>query len=237
VPFDCSQEVLTAAGMLCSDDDPCPVYLELSSVSAAGKSLSLAGNLHGRSATISSVLLMSEDNGVTWKESAARISGAALEQVQLIDALHGWAAGETQMPLSRDPFFLVTADGGVSWRRQPVAEEGTAGAVQRFWFDSREHGELIVEAGRTYVLYESSSGGEAWNVLSKTIQVPRLPRAPAAGDAADYRIVTDSRNHTFSVERRDGEKWAPIATFPVQVASCGSPAPPPPLPEPVSDEK
>jgi len=228
VPFDCGQEELTAAGMLCSDDDPCPVYLELSGISAAGKNLALAGNLHGRSATISSLLLMSDDNGITWKEPAARISGAALEQVQLIDPLHGWAAGETQMPLARDPFFLITSDGGASWRREPVTEEGTAGAVQRFWFDSREHAELIVESGRTYSLYESNNGGDSWNIVSNTAQVPRLRRVPVAADMGDYRIVTDSRNHTFSVEKRDGEKWMPIATFPVQVANCGSSPPPTP---------
>src|SRR5580658_4319849 len=76
VAFACNEEELSSAGMSCSDEDPCPVYLELSSVSGAGKKLSLAGNLHGPSATLSSVLLTSDDYGVTWKESAARIAGA-----------------------------------------------------------------------------------------------------------------------------------------------------------------
>jgi len=95
------------------------VYLELSGVSSAGKKLALAGNLHGPAATLYSVLLTSDDGGSNWRESAARLPGAALEQVQLADSLHAWAAGETQVPLPRDPFVLLTADGGISWRRKP----------------------------------------------------------------------------------------------------------------------
>jgi hypothetical protein len=240
VPFTCTPPDLIAAGLTCSDDDPCPVYLELSSVSTQGKILSLAGNLHGRAVTLYSLLLSSDDNGVTWKEPTARIPTAALEQVELLDAKHGWAAGETQVPLARDPFFLITSDGGASWRLKPVAEEETAGSVQRFWFDSADHGELIVDAGKTYVLYESQTGGDDWNTVSKTKQAPRLRRAP--GGEADYRIGTDSRNHTFIVERHDGAKWSQIASFIVQVASCGSPPPepsPPPEhpPEPAPGEK
>src|SRR5580698_5206368 len=88
VRFACDEAELSSAGMSCSDDDPCPIYLELSGVSAAGRKLSLAGNLHGPSATLFSVLLTSDDNGTTWKEPAARIPGAALDQTQFIDLLH-----------------------------------------------------------------------------------------------------------------------------------------------------
>jgi hypothetical protein len=65
-------------------------------------------------------------------------------------------------------------------------------------------------------------------VLSKTAQLPRLRRAPSV-DEADYRIGIDSRSHAYTVEKRDGQKWNRLASFAVQVASCGSPhiAPPP----------
>jgi photosystem II stability/assembly factor-like uncharacterized protein len=235
VAFACKAEDLVAAGLTCSDDDPCPVYLELSSVSAQGRNLTLAGNFHGRAATLYSVLLTSNDNGATWKEPTARIPNAAFEQVQLLDAQYGWAAGETQVPLARDPFFLITSDGGASWRLKPVAEEESVGAVQRFWFDSADHGELIVDARKSYVLYESQTGGDNWNTVSKTTQAPRLRRAPAAGET-DYRIGTDSRSHAYVVEKREGAKWTPLASFLVQVASCGSP-PPEIAPEPAPDAK
>jgi hypothetical protein len=238
VPFSCKEDELSAVGMSCSDEYPCPVYLELSGVSASGKKLSLAGNLHGPSATISSVLLLSDDSGATWKEPATRISGAALDQVQLFDSLHGWAGGETQIPLSRDPFFLITADGGSSWQRKPVTEEDAPGAIQRFWFDAADRGELIVDAGRTaqgnrYVLYESRNGGNSWSAASKTAQLPRLRRAPTVEDV-DYRIGADSRSHAYVVEKREGEKWNRLAAFLIQVANCVSPVTPP---EPGSDAR
>ncbi len=239
VKFVCDEAELSSAGMSCSDEDPCLVYLELSGVSGAGKKLSLAGNLHGPSATLFSILLTSDDGGTTWKEPVARIPGAALDQTQFIDLLHGWAAGETQVPLARDPFFLITADGGASWRREPVKEEGGAGAVQRFWFDSADHGELIVDAGRTaqggrYALYESRAKGDTWSLLSKTTQLPHLRRAPAT-EELDYRIVADSTIRADVIERREGTNWTRVASFLIQVASCGSPHLAPP--EPAGDAK
>jgi hypothetical protein len=226
VNFTCGEEDLAAAGMSCSDEDPCPIYLELSSVSAAGKKLSLAGNLHGPSTTLYSILLASDDGGATWQEPAGRIQGAALDQVQMFDALHGWAAGEEQVPLARDPFFLVT-DNGRGWRRKPLTEEGGPGAVQRFWFDSADHGQLIIDAGRTaqggrYALYETHTAGDSWNILSKTVQIPRIARAPSV-ENVDYRIGADNRTHSFNVEKREGENWTRLSSFLVQVASCGSP--------------
>jgi hypothetical protein len=232
VGYVCPQEDLAAAGMSCSDDDPCPVYLELSNISAAGKRLSLAGNLHGPSATIDSILLVSDDGGMVWKEPVARIRGAAIDQVQLLDSMHAWAAGEMQYPLARDPFFLVTSDGGDSWKRRALTEEGAPGAVLKFWFESVDHGELIVDGGRTapggrYAFYETRTGGDSWTILSKTAQPPRMRLAPTV-ENVDYRIGTDSKSHSYVIEKRVGEKWTRAAAFMVQVANCGSPHSAPP---------
>lgn len=238
VGFTCNDEDFTSVGLSCSDDDRCAIYLELSGVSAAGKKLSVAGNLHASSTTLYSLLLISDDNGASWKEPTERLRGAALEQVQMLDPTHGWAAGEDQVPLTRDPFFLMTTD-GESWRRQTLSEDGGPGVAQKFWFDSPSHGELIVDAGRTepggrFVLYESRTGGTSWNLVSKTAQAPRLRLAPP--DNLDYRIGTDTRNGSYVVEKRVGEKWSPLASFLIQVANCGSkPAPPPAPPEPAHE--
>ena len=225
VPFACAEEDLRMAGLLCTADDPCPIYLELASVAPAGKKLFLAGDLHAISATLSSLLLVSDDGGTTWKEPAARIPGSALEEVQFYDPQHGWASGETQYPLARDPFFLVSTDAGVSWRQHPVTEDGGPGSAQRFWFDSARHGELIVDAGRTahagrYLSYESETGGDSWNLRSTSAQLPKLKRAPAAAENPDYRIRPDKTTNSLHIEMRQGDKWAPIASFLIEVARC-----------------
>lgn len=233
VPFACKSENLDWAGLACSDDDPCSIYLELNAVAAAGKSVFLAGDLHVESATLSSILLASNDGGLTWKEPAARIRGAALDQLQFYDGQHGWAAGETVYPLARDPFFLITSDGGESWRNRAVADEGGPGSIQRFAFDSPQHGEVLIDGGKgaeggRYKRYESDTGGDSWSMRSATDSAPKMPGARAAD--ADYRTVASK--DVYRIEKRTGGNWSSIAAFAVGVASCKSseekPSAPPP---------
>jgi hypothetical protein len=230
VPFTCAEEELQSVGLLCTEDEPCSVYLELSAIAPAGKKLFLAGNLHSTSATLSSVLLASDDGGATWKEPSPRLRGASLEQLEMYDLDHGWAAGETLHPLPRDPFFLLTTDGGSTWRKQPVSEDGGPGSIQRFWFDSAQHGELIVDAGRSapggrYLDWESETGGESWMIRSTTTEAPKIRRAPPVFDNPDFRLRPSVNGSAWQVEKRLGEKWSPVASFLIEVASCKLKAP------------
>jgi hypothetical protein len=224
VPFSCSEDELRMAGLLCTGDDPCPIYLELSAVAPAGKKLFLAGDLHATSATLFTFLLGSDDGGATWKEPLQRIPGSALENIQFYDAEHGWASGETQYPLARDPFLLVSTDGGVSWRQQPVIEDGGPGSVQGFWFDSPQHGELIVDAGRSahadrYISYESETGGDSWMVRGVSGQLPKIKHAPPAENPA-YRIRADKGTDALRIEKRVGNNWESVASFSIEAARC-----------------
>jgi hypothetical protein len=223
MPFACAEDELQAAGLLCTEDEPCSIFLELTSVASAGKKLFAAGNLHSSSVTIGSVLVASDDNGLTWKEPAPRLRGASLDQVQFVDADHGWAAGETQYPLTRDPYFLISTDGGTSWRRQQVTEDGGPGSLIRFWFDSPQHGELVIDAGRSspsgrYLDYESETGGESWSIRGAVGTAPKIKRAPASFDNPDYRLR--SNGQSYLLEKRTGDKWDSVATFLIEIASC-----------------
>jgi len=225
VAYSCVEEDLQWAGMSCSDAQPCAIYLELNSVVANGKKIVAAGDLHSSSATIGSVLLQSDDSGATWREPAARIRGSALDQLQFLNPQAGWAAGETLFPLPRDPFFLVTADGGASWRQRAVAEEDSPGAVQRFWFDSEKHGEVIVDAGKAaadgrYLSYESETGGESWSLHGKNDQLPKLRRAPPVGEDQGWRTSPSKDGKALRIERRTEGEWVPVASFLIEVASC-----------------
>ena len=224
VPFACTSENLDWAGLACADDDPCSIYLELNAVAAAGKKIFVAGNLHAQSATLFSILLASDDGGLTWKEPSARVRGSALDQFQFYDSQHGWASGETVYPLARDPFFLITSDGGESWRNRAVTDEGGPGSIQRFVFDSPQHGELLVDGGKgaeggRYKRYESDTGGDSWSIRSTTDAPPKMPYAPAADP--DYRIAAG--RDTYRIEKRTGGKWSSIAVFAVIATTCKSP--------------
>src|SRR5215469_282328 len=63
IAYACAEDDLNAAGMACTPDQPCAIYLELSMVAANGAKLLASGDLHSSSATLASILLLSEDSG------------------------------------------------------------------------------------------------------------------------------------------------------------------------------
>ena len=226
VAYSCAEEDLQWAGMSCSDAQPCAIYLELNSVVSNGKKIDAAGDLHSSSATIGSVLLQSDDSGATWREPTARIRGSALDQLQFFNPLAGWAAGETLYPLARDPFFLITTDGGTSWRQRPVGEEDFPGTVQRFWFDSEKHGEAIIDGGKAaadarYLIYESETGGESWSLHGQSGQPPKLRHAPPLAEDPDWRTRPSKDGKALQIEHRAGGEWTQVASFAIEVANCG----------------
>jgi hypothetical protein len=222
VPYKCSESELDFAGAICSPSEPCAIYVELSAMTRVGNRWFAVGNLHTDSATLNSLLMMSDDAGGTWKEPYDRERGKAVDQIQFLDAQHGWAAGETQNPLPRDPFVLVTTDAGVSWHEYAIGEEGGAGSIVRFHFDSTNHGQLIVDAGRTaaggrYQLYETETGGTSWTVKSKTEQ---LPRQAVPDPIEDLRVQPAKDGKTLSLEMRVGANWQPSSSVTIEAARC-----------------
>src|SRR6476646_236992 len=81
LPFQCTDEDIQLSGLTCSEEDPCPIYLELSAVEGPGNRLFVAGNLHTSAVTVFSTLLASEDGGRTWRESHERIRSAGLDRI------------------------------------------------------------------------------------------------------------------------------------------------------------
>ena len=65
-----------------------------------------------------------------------------------------------------------------------------------------------------------------------------MKRAPPAGENSDFRLRASADGKAYQVEKRLGEKWEPVASFLIEVASCKIKAPeakePPPdtLPSP-----
>ena len=165
VPAVCNQSDLQSLGLTCSESEPCPLYLELGAIEAVGGRLVLAGNIHTPTWTISSILLSSVDGGKTWTEPYDRVRFSALEQIQFIDMEYGWISGAAIGALPRDPFFLLTTDGGKTWHFRPLFEETHGGSIERFSFDSRKSGILLLTPnGGSYEMYQSMTGGESWSL-------------------------------------------------------------------------
>lgn len=228
IEFNCTAEDMQTAGLSCTEDEPCPVYLELSAVEAVNTRLVVAGNLHTASVTLYSILLTSDDGGKTWTEPAPRTRFASLDTIQFIDFENGWIGGEVLFPTPRDIFLLLTRDGGKTWRRTVLFEDGRTGSLSQFWFDSKTNGKLVVDRGRgveggRYELYESMTGGEGWEVRQATSTPIRLKQGTARDTG--WRLRADAPSKTYRVENRQGAQWEVVASFPVQVGVCKPEAP------------
>lgn len=224
----CTEEDIRALSLTCPAEQPCPVYLELAELERVGQKLFLTGNLHTESATLASIMLASEDDGKSWFEAHERIRSAALDRIQFFDLEAGWAAGYLLHALPRDPFLLITSDGGKSWRRRPLWAESKIGVIEHFYFDSRNHGLLWVDrasagdAGR-YELYESMTGGESW-MLRQITDRPSPIKGARVGNP-DWRLRADASSNSYLVERRLGA-WQVVAGFAIQTGECREPEAP-----------
>jgi photosystem II stability/assembly factor-like uncharacterized protein len=222
----CTGEDIERLGMTCTAEEPCGLLLELTGVEPIANRIILSGNLHTASATLSSILLTSEDGGRTWTEPFERIPAAALDQIQFLDYEYGWIGGQYLVTVPKDPFFLLTTDGGKSWRRSPVFSETRAGAIERFRFTSRADGKLWIdrtqagEAGLRHEFYETLTGGSSWMLRQASDQPIPGDRAEPPSGNADWRLRADGATKSYRVERRQGERWQTVASFLIAAGEC-----------------
>jgi hypothetical protein len=218
VEYTCPPEDIDAFGLSCAPDDPCHVFLELSSIEAAGPKLFAAGNLHTESTTLYGILLASEDGGKNWTEPLKRIRAAALEQIQFIDNAKGWISGQSIEPLPRDPFLLITDDGGNTWRQKMLFDDSRFASVAQFWFDSPEAGQLVLDRelnGRPlHERYQTNTGGESWELEESTSK----PVVLKTRKDAVWRLRADGKR--YYAQRRGPSGWETVASFPIEVADC-----------------
>lgn len=221
IPFECTEDDSQTAGLHCTEEEPCPAFLELSSVEAVGNRLLVTGNLHAASATLYSVLLTSSDAGKAWTEGYKRLKSAGLDQIQFLDFATGWIAGNYVTGTPRDPFLLATSDGGATWRLLPLFEESRPGEIEKFYFESKTTGTLLLDVryANRYELFETLTGGMSWESRQTSVQPIRLPQEPSVVPAA-WRLRADAATHANVLEKSDGARWQKVASFLVSAGKC-----------------
>ncbi|MBI3668096.1 MAG: hypothetical protein HY236_18005 [Acidobacteria bacterium] len=225
LPLACRAEDFEAAGLDCSEEEPCRVFLELTAVDAAVSKVLLVGNLHTAVATVSAIALLSEDAGATWRQPVKGEPGGGFESVQFLDPQRAWISVLSQGSLAADPYLLATVDGGHTWQKLAIwTEEGRAGLLQLFQFDSKTHGLALIDRSAAgtfndrYELYETLDGGASW-VLRQISSRPITLKWTARRNP-DWRLREDPKVKTYELERRAGESWVRMANFRAELGVC-----------------
>jgi hypothetical protein len=219
VDYTCTAEDIDAFGLTCSEEQRCPIFFEVSAVDALGSRIFVAGDIHTATTTLYGVLLETDDAGATWAESVARVRSAAFEQFQFVGD-HGWLSGQRVEPLPKDPFFLLTTDGGKSWRPKPLFEESRFGSISEFWFDSAARGQLIFDDSVGKItnqeLYATMTGGESWDIRQKSSKPLHLK----AARSESWKVSAPPGSAAYLIEHISNGQKQTVARFLIHIGDC-----------------
>jgi len=128
-------------------------------------------------------VLLSDDQGVTWRQAKSVPTRAMLTAVFFIDSEYGWAVGH-------DETIINTADGGETWVRTHFSPEAQQPLLD-LWFANRVSG---IAVGAYGAYFTTNDGGRHWS-SAKFAPPPAKPpthdgeSAPEEGDLpADYHL-------------------------------------------------
>lgn len=220
VDYTCTAEDMDSFGLACTEERPCPIFFEVSAVDSIGSSVFVAGDIHTPTTTLYGVLLSTEDNGATWSESIPRLRSTAFEQFQFRQD-RGWLSGQRLEPLPKDPFLMITTNGGKDWHQRPLFDDTRFGSITQFWFDSASSGQLIFDASVgnqiKQELYSTMNGGESWEIKQSSANRLNLAAAPAN---SGWSITTPPGSKAYLIEHiADGRKDT-LARFLVHIGDC-----------------
>jgi hypothetical protein len=95
-------------------------------------------------------------------------------------------------------------------------------AIERFWFDSPQHGILVIDArldNGDHELYETRTGGENWAMRQNSAESARFPKEKQPGGLG-WRVRTDAATHSYVIEKSENNRWQKVASFLVNIATC-----------------
>jgi hypothetical protein len=90
--------------------------------------------------------------------------------------------------------------------------------------------------GPRYELLESATGGDNWMLREASEQPIRIKRMPAQTGNPEWRLRADAASKSNRIEKQQGGKWMPVASFAVALESCKPPQAKEPEPPPEVDQ-
>lgn len=132
------------------------------------------------------VVLLSDDEGRSWRQPAMVPVNATLNAVSFVDGRNGWAVGHWGV-------ILNTTDGGETWHRQRLDTSEDRPLFSVHFSDAR-HG---IAVGLWSLLLRTEDGGQTWEELTLD-----PPPGDTRADRNLMRIFADSRDALFIVGER-----------------------------------
>ncbi|GAB3626464.1 glycosyl hydrolase [Pandoraea terrae] len=168
----------------------------LDAATTAGRRIVAVGD-HG-------VVLLSDDNGVHFRQARTVPVQTALTAVAFADAQHGWAVGHWGV-------ILRTDDGGDTWRLQRM-DTAIDQPLFSVHFKDEHKGWAT---GLWSMLLTTDDGGQHWRKVD-------IPAPPAGGrpDRNMFKIFADAKGNLFIAAEQgtvfrsqdDGQTWQYVAT-------------------------
>jgi photosystem II stability/assembly factor-like uncharacterized protein len=150
-----------------------PSHMMLMDAARAGSRIVAVGE-HG-------VIVLSDDEGKTWRQSHEVPVSATLSAVTFADARHGWAVGQWGV-------ILVTSDGGETWQKQRM-DISVDQPLFSVYFTSEKNG---IAVGLWSLMLATHDGGKTWAKVT-------VPRPPGSGraDRNLYHIFADHQGALY----------------------------------------
>ncbi|KVZ48676.1 WD40/YVTN/BNR-like repeat-containing protein [Burkholderia ubonensis] len=155
-----------------------PTRMMLTDATRAGRRVVAVGE-HG-------VILLSDDDGRTWRQSRRVPVSATLSAVAFADAQHGWAVGQWGV-------ILATADGGETWEKQRIDTSVDQPLFSVIFTNARDG----IAVGLWSLMLQTHDGGRTWTRTT-------LPKPPGGGKADRnlYHVFADRQGALYIVSEQ-----------------------------------
>jgi photosystem II stability/assembly factor-like uncharacterized protein len=191
------------------------VRLDVATVVLGGAYRTAAGD-------VQAVILVSNDNARTWRDTGVAVAGSCVLDFIVADPKHAWAVVCWTMESTGAPYYVFsTNDGGHTWRRcstpLPVGEPSGLWDLWQWHFTDPSHGTLVLDqtAGFWRMQVATTDGGDYWKLASRVPIDPTSAEASPLPQPTQLRAAPKNSPGVIQIQQCDngGTTWRTLGTL------------------------